>query len=318
MSSLRRLDGAGERPSHTTRRADADAPRRPRGRGDPHLPRGRSGARAAGAALLRRQGLDRAAAARGEGVSPRQVPVPGHACRHGAQLPRGDRVPRPPRARARRAANRRVGAGVDRQGPRRRADRTARVAQPLADHELLDAIEEHQFDAAIGGARRDEERARAKERIFSFRDDFGQWNPARSGPSSGTSTTPAYGRASTCASSRSRTGRGSTCGSTSRASSSSCPTSIRTRAQGVPPRRDAVRGLRLRRAHGGRGSVHGRRCASEPSATCRARAASSPTPRRSRPSSTRSRRHASPSAGKHVRTTVSPRQRWRTKRGGYF
>src|SRR3954453_3301793 len=42
---------------------------------------------------------------------------------------------------------------------------------------LLDAIAEHQFDAAIGGARRDEERARAKERIFSFRDDFGQWNP---------------------------------------------------------------------------------------------------------------------------------------------
>src|SRR5712691_4152863 len=42
---------------------------------------------------------------------------------------------------------------------------------------LLDAIEEHGFDAAIGGARRDEERARAKERIFSFRDDFGQWNP---------------------------------------------------------------------------------------------------------------------------------------------
>jgi sulfate adenylyltransferase subunit 2 len=42
---------------------------------------------------------------------------------------------------------------------------------------LLDAIEEHRFDAAMGGARRDEERARAKERIFSFRDDFGQWNP---------------------------------------------------------------------------------------------------------------------------------------------
>src|SRR5207253_4037564 len=42
---------------------------------------------------------------------------------------------------------------------------------------LLDAIEEHGFDAAIGGARRDEERARAKERIFSFRDDFGGWDP---------------------------------------------------------------------------------------------------------------------------------------------
>ncbi len=42
---------------------------------------------------------------------------------------------------------------------------------------LLDAIAEHRFDAAFGGARRDEERARAKERVFSFRDDFGQWDP---------------------------------------------------------------------------------------------------------------------------------------------
>jgi sulfate adenylyltransferase subunit 2 len=47
---------------------------------------------------------------------------------------------------------------------------------------LLDAIEEHGFDAALGGARRDEERARAKERIFSFRDDFGQWNPRAQRP----------------------------------------------------------------------------------------------------------------------------------------
>jgi sulfate adenylyltransferase subunit 2 len=42
---------------------------------------------------------------------------------------------------------------------------------------LLDAIEEHRFDAVFGGARRDEEKARAKERVFSFRDDFGQWDP---------------------------------------------------------------------------------------------------------------------------------------------
>jgi sulfate adenylyltransferase subunit 2 len=47
---------------------------------------------------------------------------------------------------------------------------------------LLDAIEEHRFDAAFGGARRDEERSRAKERIFSFRDDFGQWDPRRQRP----------------------------------------------------------------------------------------------------------------------------------------
>ena len=47
---------------------------------------------------------------------------------------------------------------------------------------LLDAIEKHGFDAAIGGARRDEERARAKERVFSFRDDFGQWDPRAQRP----------------------------------------------------------------------------------------------------------------------------------------
>jgi sulfate adenylyltransferase subunit 2 len=47
---------------------------------------------------------------------------------------------------------------------------------------LLDAIEEHGFKAAFGGARRDEERARAKERILSFRDDFGQWNPRAQRP----------------------------------------------------------------------------------------------------------------------------------------
>src|SRR3954451_9107977 len=47
---------------------------------------------------------------------------------------------------------------------------------------LLDAIEEQGFDAAFGGARRDEERARAKERVFSSRDDFGQWDPRRQRP----------------------------------------------------------------------------------------------------------------------------------------
>ena len=47
----------------------------------------------------------------------------------------------------------------------------------LQTYTLLDAISEFQFDACIGGARRDEEKARAKERIFSVRDEFGQWNP---------------------------------------------------------------------------------------------------------------------------------------------
>ena len=47
---------------------------------------------------------------------------------------------------------------------------------------LLDTIAEHKFDACIGGARRDEEKARAKERIFSVRDEFGQWDPKRQRP----------------------------------------------------------------------------------------------------------------------------------------
>ena len=47
---------------------------------------------------------------------------------------------------------------------------------------LLDAIERHKFDACIGGARRDEEKARAKERFFSHRDDFGQWDPKNQRP----------------------------------------------------------------------------------------------------------------------------------------
>ena len=47
---------------------------------------------------------------------------------------------------------------------------------------LLDAIEEHRFDALFGGARRDEEKARSKERVYSFRDNFGQWNPKNQRP----------------------------------------------------------------------------------------------------------------------------------------
>lgn len=47
----------------------------------------------------------------------------------------------------------------------------------LQTHTLLDTIEEFKFDACIGGARRDEEKARAKERIFSVRNDFGEWDP---------------------------------------------------------------------------------------------------------------------------------------------
>ena len=53
---------------------------------------------------------------------------------------------------------------------------------PLQTVTLLRAIRENRFDAAFGGARRDEEKARAKERVFSFRDEFGQWNPKAQRP----------------------------------------------------------------------------------------------------------------------------------------
>jgi sulfate adenylyltransferase subunit 2 len=56
------------------------------------------------------------------------------------------------------------------------------VRNRLQSVTLLDAITEHQFDAAFGGARRDEDKARAKERILSFRDAFGQWDPRQQRP----------------------------------------------------------------------------------------------------------------------------------------
>jgi sulfate adenylyltransferase subunit 2 len=69
----------------------------------------------------------------------------------------------------------RKGRVVEEKGPRASRNRLQIVT-------LLDAIFEHRFDAVIGGARRDEERSRAKERVFSFRDDFGHWDPKNQRP----------------------------------------------------------------------------------------------------------------------------------------
>jgi sulfate adenylyltransferase subunit 2 len=67
------------------------------------------------------------------------------------------------------------GKVVEDTGPRASRNR-------LQTTSLLDAIESNRFDAVFGGARRDEEKARAKERVFSFRDDFGQWDPKNQRP----------------------------------------------------------------------------------------------------------------------------------------
>jgi sulfate adenylyltransferase subunit 2 len=68
-----------------------------------------------------------------------------------------------------------AGRVVEEMGPRASRNRLQTVP-------LLEAIEEHRFDAVFGGARRDEEKARAKERVFSFRDEFGQWDPKNQRP----------------------------------------------------------------------------------------------------------------------------------------
>ncbi len=68
-----------------------------------------------------------------------------------------------------------AGRVVDETGPRASRNR-------LQTESLLTAIEAHRFDTVFGGARRDEEKARAKERVFSFRDEFGQWDPKNQRP----------------------------------------------------------------------------------------------------------------------------------------
>jgi len=68
-----------------------------------------------------------------------------------------------------------AGRVVEETGPRASRNRLQTVT-------LLDAIQEHGFDAVFGGGRRDEEKARAKERVYSFRDDFGQWDPKNQRP----------------------------------------------------------------------------------------------------------------------------------------
>ncbi|MFY1690304.1 sulfate adenylyltransferase subunit CysD [Plantactinospora sp. WMMB782] len=68
-----------------------------------------------------------------------------------------------------------TGRVVEETGPRASRNR-------LQTTTLLDALDKYGFDAAFGGARRDEEKARAKERIFSFRDEFGQWDPKNQRP----------------------------------------------------------------------------------------------------------------------------------------
>ena len=114
-----------------------------RGRVDPHLPRGRGRVRAAGAAVLRRQGLHRDAAPGGEGVLAGADPVPGDARRHRAQLRRGPRVPRPTVERLGAAADRGVASRTPSMPAGSVERRPGRAANRLQTATLLRAIEEN-------------------------------------------------------------------------------------------------------------------------------------------------------------------------------
>ena len=90
-----------------------------------------------------------------------------------------------------RVSRRELGVGADRPHATRRRSRTARIPFALGTQQccgllktqaLLDALRDGGFDAAFGGARRDEEKSRAKERIYSFRDSHGQWDPKNQRP----------------------------------------------------------------------------------------------------------------------------------------
>ena len=251
---------------------------------------------------------------------PGAVPVPGPPRRHRPQLPRGDRVPRPPGRGARRAADRRVRAGGDRRGPRaRRRGRRATGCRPRC---CWRRSRTHGFDAAFGGARRDEERARAKERIFSFRDEFGQWDPrapaARGVEPLQRARPPRRARARVPALELDRARRLAL----HRARGAGAAVDLlRPRARGVRARRDALRRVRVARARATarrsfeatRPLPHGRRHDRAPARCAREAADARRRDRRDR------RPRASPSAARRAPTTASSAAAMEDrKREGYF
>ena len=143
-----------------------------------------------------------------------------------------------------------AGRVVEETGPRASRNR-------LQTTTLLDAIAEHGFDAAFGGARRDEERARAKERIMSFRDDFGGWDPKAQRP-----------ELWNLYNGRIRKGEHVRVFPLSNwteldvweyieAEDLEVPVDLlRPRARGLPPRRDALRRLAARAVHRRRAALH--------------------------------------------------------------
>ena len=157
-------------------------PRTPGVPGNLHHPRGGGRVRAPRPPLQWRQGFGRPAPPRRQGVQARSDPVPGPSRGHRAQLLRSARLPgRPGRSRGR-PPHGRPGAGLHRPGPRRGSRARRRHAIACRPRRCSMPSMPNGFDAAFGGARRDEDKARAKDRVLSFRDSFGQWDPKAQRP----------------------------------------------------------------------------------------------------------------------------------------
>ena len=202
---------------------------------------------------------------------------------------------------------------IDRQRPRRRRHRPGRVAQPLADDDAARRDRGARFDAVIGGARRDEEKARAKERFFSLPRrvrPVGPEEPAARAveplqrpPPQGRAhpRVPAVelDRARHLAVHRRRADRAAV-------------DLLRAPARGVPARRHADGRHRTSRARRGRGAVRGDGALPHRRRRDVHRRGRVEAPPRSTRSSPRSRRPGSPNAAPPAPTTSSPKRRWKT------
>ena len=263
-----------------TDRCRAQPARRARDRGDPRHPRDHRRARAAGAAVQRRQGLGRHAAPRGQGVLAGPDPVPGAARRHRPQLPRGARLPRRHGRAARAAPRGRSRAGLHRRRPAARAGR--RHPQPAADPAA--ARRHHRrtastpSSAAAAATRR---RPAPRSASSPCATSSASGTHATSAPSCGTSTTPRHraGRARARLPAVSNWTELDVWRYIEREDIELPEPLLRARARGVRARRHAARRRPGARSPARRRDRRApRRCATAPSATCRAPARSRATP----------------------------------------
>ena len=290
------------------------------GRVDPHHPRGRGRVRAAGAAVLRRQGLDRHAAAGREGVLAR----PRSRSRSCTSTP-GTTSPRCWSSATSRVAElgvRLIVASVQDAidaRPGRRGDRPDGSRNRLqTGHAARRDRGAPASTRCFGGARRDEEKARAKERVFSFRDDFGQWDPknqrpelwnlynGRHPPRRAHPGLPAVelDRARHLALHRAGEHRDARRSTTPTSARSSSATACCSPVNEFMP------------AAGRRGAVRRRRCATAPSATRRCTGAVESDARHRREGHRRGRGHPDHRARRDPRpTTGSARPPWKTASG---